>query len=162
MRPLPSLLVPVSVSATTSPPDSVDGGVSKQAAWPNGPVVTSGRWILDASGKNLTYAGTNWPGHADPVPEHRDHRPQGEHRHERRAPDLCDPDDWRGLRIFQQGGHHPRLPRSAGAAVTRRANVTLRAGGTETCPFAASVSAVVLETSQAWCSSPTPHPRVVL
>ena len=39
--------------------------VSRRAAWPNGPFVTSGRWILDASGKNLTYAGTNWPGHAD-------------------------------------------------------------------------------------------------
>lgn len=38
---------------------------SKRAAWPNAPFVTSGRWILDASGKNVTYAGANWPGHAD-------------------------------------------------------------------------------------------------
>ncbi|KAK0610151.1 glycoside hydrolase superfamily [Bombardia bombarda] len=35
------------------------------AAWPNGPLVTSGRYIRDASGKNLTYAGANWPGAAD-------------------------------------------------------------------------------------------------
>ncbi|KAB5542501.1 glycoside hydrolase superfamily [Coniochaeta sp. 2T2.1] len=35
------------------------------AAWPNGPFVTSGRWIRDASGTNVTYAGANWPGAAD-------------------------------------------------------------------------------------------------
>lgn len=32
------------------------------AAWPDGPLVTSGRWLLNASGKNVTYAGANWPG----------------------------------------------------------------------------------------------------
>ena len=36
-----------------------------RASWPNGPFVTSGRWILDATGKNVTYAGANWPGAAD-------------------------------------------------------------------------------------------------
>lgn len=36
-----------------------------RAAWPNGPFVTSGRWIRDASGTNVTYAGVNWPGAAD-------------------------------------------------------------------------------------------------
>lgn len=35
------------------------------ASWPNGPFVTSGRWIRDASGANVTYAGANWPGAAD-------------------------------------------------------------------------------------------------
>ncbi|CAK7203680.1 hypothetical protein SEUCBS139899_006423 [Sporothrix eucalyptigena] len=35
------------------------------SAWPNGPLVTSGRWIHDASGNNVTYAGANWPGAAD-------------------------------------------------------------------------------------------------
>ncbi|KAK5657509.1 hypothetical protein OQA88_3081 [Cercophora sp. LCS_1] len=35
------------------------------AAWPNTPHVTSGRWVRDATGTNITYAGTNWPGHAD-------------------------------------------------------------------------------------------------
>ncbi|KAK3385964.1 glycoside hydrolase superfamily [Podospora didyma] len=40
-------------------------GIAQRAAWPNGPFVTDGRWIRDASGVNLTYAGTNWPGHAD-------------------------------------------------------------------------------------------------
>ncbi|KAI1324250.1 glycoside hydrolase superfamily [Xylariaceae sp. FL0255] len=32
------------------------------AAWPNGPLVTSGRWITDATGAKVTYAGANWPG----------------------------------------------------------------------------------------------------
>jgi len=36
-----------------------------RADWPNGPFVTSGRNIHDASGTNVTYAGVNWPGHAD-------------------------------------------------------------------------------------------------
>ncbi|ERS98824.1 hypothetical protein HMPREF1624_04014 [Sporothrix schenckii ATCC 58251] len=35
------------------------------AAWPNGPLVTSGRWIHDAADNNVTYAGANWPGAAD-------------------------------------------------------------------------------------------------
>jgi hypothetical protein len=36
-----------------------------RASWPNGPLITSGRWIHDASGSNVTYAGANWPGAAD-------------------------------------------------------------------------------------------------
>ncbi|KAK4187658.1 endoglucanase E1 [Podospora australis] len=40
------------------------------AIWPNGPLVTDGRYIRDTTGKNLTYAGTNWPGHGEVmVPE---------------------------------------------------------------------------------------------
>ncbi|KAH8904512.1 glycoside hydrolase [Coniochaeta sp. PMI_546] len=39
--------------------------VQHAASWPNGPFVTSGRWIRDASGTNVTYAGANWPGAAD-------------------------------------------------------------------------------------------------
>ncbi|KAK3312888.1 glycoside hydrolase family 5 protein [Apodospora peruviana] len=35
------------------------------AGWPNGPLVTSGRYVLDTTGTNITYAGTNWPGAAD-------------------------------------------------------------------------------------------------
>lgn len=35
------------------------------AAWPNGPLTTSGRNIIDASGAVITYAGANWPGAAD-------------------------------------------------------------------------------------------------
>lgn len=35
------------------------------AAWPNGPFVTSGRWITDADRVNVTYAGVNWPAAAD-------------------------------------------------------------------------------------------------
>ena len=43
---------------------------ARQAAWPDGPFVTSGRWILNASGKNVTYAGVNWSGHGEAmVPE---------------------------------------------------------------------------------------------
>lgn len=38
--------------------------------WPNGPFVTSDRWITDASGNVVTYAGVNWPGHIDTmIPE---------------------------------------------------------------------------------------------
>ncbi|KAK4238797.1 glycoside hydrolase superfamily [Achaetomium macrosporum] len=60
-----ALLGLASVAAAVPSPQLTNDGVSARAAWPNGPFVTSGRWILDASGKNLTYAGTNWPGHAD-------------------------------------------------------------------------------------------------
>src|ERR1044071_2493085 len=35
------------------------------AIWPNGPLVTDGRWIRDETDKNITYAGTNWPGHGE-------------------------------------------------------------------------------------------------
>lgn len=35
------------------------------AAWPNGPLTTSGRDILDTTGAVVTYAGANWPGAAD-------------------------------------------------------------------------------------------------
>jgi hypothetical protein len=40
------------------------------AVWPYAPLTTSGRWILDAAGHNVTYAGVNWPGAADTmIPE---------------------------------------------------------------------------------------------
>jgi hypothetical protein len=46
------------------------------AAWPNGPFVTSGRYVLDASGTNVTYAGVNWPGAADVmIPEGLQYQP---------------------------------------------------------------------------------------
>lgn len=35
------------------------------AAWPNAPLTTSGRDMLDATGAVVTYAGVNWPGAAD-------------------------------------------------------------------------------------------------
>ncbi|EGO56002.1 hypothetical protein NEUTE1DRAFT_148368 [Neurospora tetrasperma FGSC 2508] len=56
-------LVGFSVAAPTNQPhgDALD----TRAPWPNGPLVTSGRWIRDASGTNLTYVGVNWPGAAD-------------------------------------------------------------------------------------------------
>lgn len=44
---------------------SASSEASRRAAWPNTPHVTSGRWIRDATGANVTYAGTNWPGAAD-------------------------------------------------------------------------------------------------
>jgi hypothetical protein len=59
-----SALAAVSAFAVPSPQTARDG-VSQRAAWPNGPLVTAGRWIHDASGNRLTYAGTNWPGHND-------------------------------------------------------------------------------------------------
>ncbi|KAI1815110.1 glycoside hydrolase superfamily [Poronia punctata] len=35
---------------------------SSSSSWPNGPLVTSGRWITDVTGGKITYAGINWPG----------------------------------------------------------------------------------------------------
>ncbi|CAK7245178.1 MAG: hypothetical protein STHCBS139747_006748 [Sporothrix thermara] len=45
--------------------DCTSTAASSSAAWPNGPLVTAGRWIHDATGNNVTYAGANWPGAAD-------------------------------------------------------------------------------------------------
>ncbi|KAK7918219.1 glycoside hydrolase family 5 protein [Apiospora marii] len=42
----------------------VKDGVTS-SPWPNGPFVTSDRWITDASGNIVTYAGVNWPGHLE-------------------------------------------------------------------------------------------------
>jgi len=42
----------------------VFGAISSHC-WPNAPLVTSGRWIHNANGQNVTYAGVNWPGAAD-------------------------------------------------------------------------------------------------
>lgn len=39
--------------------------LAKAQSWPNGPLTTSGRDIIDASGNVVTYAGANWPGAAD-------------------------------------------------------------------------------------------------
>ncbi|KAK1993416.1 beta-1,6-galactanase [Colletotrichum falcatum] len=38
---------------------------ARQAAWPNGPFTTDGRWQQDASGNHVNFAGTNWPGHGE-------------------------------------------------------------------------------------------------
>ncbi|KAK3904362.1 glycoside hydrolase superfamily [Staphylotrichum tortipilum] len=65
MRLALALLALVGLGKTAPSPHQPHDDLSSRAAWPNGPFVTSGRWILDASGKNLTYAGTNWPSHAD-------------------------------------------------------------------------------------------------
>jgi hypothetical protein len=40
-------------------------GVINSQCWPDGPLVTSGRWIHNSKGDNVTYAGVNWPGAAD-------------------------------------------------------------------------------------------------
>lgn len=56
-------LVGSSLAAPTNQPHG--DALATRAPWPNGPLVTSGRWIRDASGTNLTYAGVNWPGAAD-------------------------------------------------------------------------------------------------
>ncbi|KAL2150446.1 hypothetical protein VTH82DRAFT_7009 [Thermothelomyces myriococcoides] len=61
MKPILGLIALLNFGVTTVSGHPVSG----RADWPNGPLVTSGRWILDASGKNITYAGTNWPGHND-------------------------------------------------------------------------------------------------
>jgi len=54
-----------SPTSSSEPKPVLDVVPEKRAAWPNTPHVTSGRWVRDATGKNITYAGTNWPGHAD-------------------------------------------------------------------------------------------------
>jgi hypothetical protein len=59
-----SVLATVGAFAAPSP-QTARNGVSQRAAWPNRPLITAGRWIHDASGNRLTYAGTNWPGHND-------------------------------------------------------------------------------------------------
>tara|TARA_R110002060_G_scaffold10523_1_gene15568 strand:- start:524 stop:985 length:462 start_codon:yes stop_codon:yes gene_type:complete len=40
---------------------SVVGG----QCWPDAPFFSSGRWIHNSKGNNVTYAGVNWPGAAD-------------------------------------------------------------------------------------------------
>ncbi|KAK4141029.1 glycoside hydrolase superfamily [Dichotomopilus funicola] len=50
---------------TTAAPNAPASNPNTRATWPDGPFTTSGRYILNASNQNLTYAGTNWPGHAD-------------------------------------------------------------------------------------------------
>lgn len=36
----------------------------------HGPLTTDGRWIKDAHGDTVTFTGTNWPGHLEPmIPE---------------------------------------------------------------------------------------------
>jgi len=37
-------------------------GIIGGRCWPDGPLVGSGRWIHNALGANVTYAGVNWPG----------------------------------------------------------------------------------------------------
>ncbi|KAK5630330.1 hypothetical protein RRF57_006045 [Xylaria bambusicola] len=41
---------------------SLSTEIEPRASWPNGPLVTSGRWITDATGAKVTYVGINWPG----------------------------------------------------------------------------------------------------
>ncbi|KAI1130660.1 glycoside hydrolase superfamily [Nemania abortiva] len=40
---------------------SLSTEIEARASWPNGPLVTSGRWITDADGTKITYVGANWP-----------------------------------------------------------------------------------------------------
>ncbi|KAK1760309.1 glycoside hydrolase superfamily [Echria macrotheca] len=54
----------LAVAGVVSATPLIDSDV-RRAAWPNTPHVTSGRWVKDATGTNITYAGTNWPGAAD-------------------------------------------------------------------------------------------------
>lgn len=57
------LLSPLLTSILASP-------IEERATWPYAPFTTSGRWILDSAGHNVSYAGANWPGAADTmIPE---------------------------------------------------------------------------------------------
>jgi hypothetical protein len=49
---------PAAAAASSSPSSS-------PPSWPNTPFHTSGRWLLDAAGANVTYAGVNWPAHIE-------------------------------------------------------------------------------------------------
>jgi len=60
---LTSLLAAASLLASTA--TALPHNAQPRATWPDGPFVTSGRWIRNASGQNVTYAGANWPGAAD-------------------------------------------------------------------------------------------------
>ncbi|KAF3059993.1 putative beta-galactanase protein [Daldinia childiae] len=58
---LPACLAIVGIFASSNTP---------RATWPNGPFVTSDRWIHDATGSTVTYVGVNWPGSLDTmIPE---------------------------------------------------------------------------------------------
>ena len=59
LRWLTSWLAVVSSLFSLSLPTAID---PRASSWPNGPLVTSGRWITDASGVKVTYVGVNWPG----------------------------------------------------------------------------------------------------
>lgn len=57
------LISPLLLSINASP-------IEERASWPYAPFTTSGRWILDSAGHNVSYAGANWPGAADTmIPE---------------------------------------------------------------------------------------------
>ena len=57
-----SLLFSIGTSAAPALATPVQ---QKQAAWPDLPFDTKGRYIKSASGADITYAGVNWPGAAD-------------------------------------------------------------------------------------------------
>ncbi|KAL2126009.1 hypothetical protein VTI74DRAFT_1959 [Chaetomium olivicolor] len=65
MKPYTLLLALSSLNTATANAIPAPNQPSTRATWPNGPFTTSGRYILDGSGHNITYAGVNWPGHAD-------------------------------------------------------------------------------------------------
>ncbi|KAI0487139.1 glycoside hydrolase superfamily [Xylaria cf. heliscus] len=46
---------------------SLSTEIGPRASWPNGPLVTDGRWIKDASGTKVTYVGVNWPASLEPM-----------------------------------------------------------------------------------------------
>ncbi|KAH8890505.1 glycoside hydrolase [Thozetella sp. PMI_491] len=64
MKLLSSLLALAGLAAA-APGFQTKEKIGKVAAWPDGPFVTDKRWIRNASGANVTYAGANWPGAAD-------------------------------------------------------------------------------------------------
>ena len=54
------------VTFTLAAPAASDGSCSAASGiWPDTPFTVSGRDIISASGKKITFAGVNWPGAAD-------------------------------------------------------------------------------------------------
>jgi hypothetical protein len=60
-------MYPLQLLASASTPIFIAtcAAVSRAASWPYPPFETDGRWIIDAAGHTITYAGINWPGAAD-------------------------------------------------------------------------------------------------
>ncbi|KAH8650528.1 putative endoglucanase E1 [Tricladium varicosporioides] len=73
-----STLLPLALttSALASAIPNVESSSKKRASWPYGPFVSSGRYIHNSLGENVTYVGVNWPGAADAmIPEGLQYQP---------------------------------------------------------------------------------------
>ncbi|KAH6664691.1 putative endoglucanase E1 [Halenospora varia] len=73
-----STLLPLALttSALAATIPNAESSSKKRASWPYGPFVSSGRYIHNSQGENVTYVGVNWPGAADAmIPEGLQYQP---------------------------------------------------------------------------------------